>query len=183
MRIIGTLSKWNDDRGFGFITPNQVGEEIFVHISAFPRDGNRPSIGETISFEIAQLEGKTRAVKIQRPPGSRKQERSPFGRSSLGQKPGISLIEGMIALALILTAGYLGYSRFSNKAGTESAVSNTAAVMPVQETFSAPAQFTCDGRQHCSQMNSLEEAKFFIANCSNTKMDGDSDGEPCENQF
>ena len=43
--------------------------------------------------------------------------------------------------------------------------------------------FTCDGRQHCSQMSSYEEASFFLANCPNTKMDGDNDGIPCEQQF
>ncbi|MBU1217836.1 excalibur calcium-binding domain-containing protein [bacterium] len=43
--------------------------------------------------------------------------------------------------------------------------------------------FKCDGRQHCSQMNSCEEALFFIKNCPNTKMDGDHDGKPCEEQL
>ncbi|UHQ56495.1 excalibur calcium-binding domain-containing protein [Microbulbifer sp. YPW16] len=42
-------------------------------------------------------------------------------------------------------------------------------------------KFKCDGRQHCSQMTSREEAVFFIRNCPNTKMDGDNDGIPCEN--
>lgn len=45
-----------------------------------------------------------------------------------------------------------------------------------------PSQtFRCDGRQHCSQMNSRAEAEFFTRNCPNTKMDGDRDGIPCEN--
>ena len=43
--------------------------------------------------------------------------------------------------------------------------------------------FKCDGRQHCSQMTSYEEAKYFIDHCPNTKMDGDNDGIPCERQF
>jgi hypothetical protein len=48
----------------------------------------------------------------------------------------------------------------------------------------APASpFKCDGRQHCSQMSSCAEAKFFLANCPGTKMDGDGDGIPCEEQF
>jgi hypothetical protein len=38
----------------------------------------------------------------------------------------------------------------------------------------------CDGRTYCSQMTSRAEAEFFINNCSNTKMDGDYDGVPCE---
>jgi cold shock CspA family protein len=52
MRTHGTLVKWNDDRGFGFIEPAAGMEEIFVHVSAFPRDGIRPRIGEVVSFEI-----------------------------------------------------------------------------------------------------------------------------------
>jgi hypothetical protein len=43
------------------------------------------------------------------------------------------------------------------------------------------ASFTCDGRQHCSQMRSRAEAEFFVRNCPGTKMDGDRDGVPCEN--
>ncbi len=43
------------------------------------------------------------------------------------------------------------------------------------------SSFKCDGRQYCSQMISRAEAEFFIKNCPNTKMDGDYDGIPCEN--
>lgn len=45
------------------------------------------------------------------------------------------------------------------------------------------SKYRCDGRKHCSQMKSCDEAKFFLKNCPNTKMDGDNDGIPCENQF
>ena len=41
--------------------------------------------------------------------------------------------------------------------------------------------FQCDGRRYCSQMRSLEEARFFLRHCPNTEMDGDGDGKPCEN--
>lgn len=40
--------------------------------------------------------------------------------------------------------------------------------------------FKCDGRTYCSQMHSLAEARWFVRNCPNTKMDGNHDGEPCE---
>ncbi|MDV2452501.1 cold-shock protein [Xanthomonas hortorum] len=52
MRTHGTLTRWNPDRGFGFITPAQPGDEVFVHISAFPKGPDAPRIGELISFEI-----------------------------------------------------------------------------------------------------------------------------------
>lgn len=44
-------------------------------------------------------------------------------------------------------------------------------------------KYQCDGRQHCSQMSSYEEAKYFNDNCPGTKMDGDYDGILCERQF
>lgn len=43
--------------------------------------------------------------------------------------------------------------------------------------------FKCDGRTHCSQMRSYDEALFFLRNCPGTQMDGNHDGEPCERQF
>lgn len=46
-----------------------------------------------------------------------------------------------------------------------------------------PNYYSCSGKQHCSQMSSCEEAKFYINNCPNTKMDGDNDGIPCERQL
>jgi hypothetical protein len=46
---------------------------------------------------------------------------------------------------------------------------------------SRDSSFKCDGRVYCSQMTSRAEAEFFIKNCPNTKMDGDRDGIPCEN--
>lgn len=45
------------------------------------------------------------------------------------------------------------------------------------------AGFRCDGRTHCSQMTSCEEATFFLRNCPGVKMDGEGDGIPCENQW
>jgi hypothetical protein len=43
--------------------------------------------------------------------------------------------------------------------------------------------FNCDGRDHCSQMTSCEEATFFLKNCPNQQTDGDNNGIPCEIQW
>ncbi len=44
-------------------------------------------------------------------------------------------------------------------------------------------QFHCAGKVYCSQMSSCAEARFYLRNCPNTKMDGDGDGIPCERQW
>ena len=57
------------------------------------------------------------------------------------------------------------------------------ALAQAKEIANPSTTYQCDGRQHCSQMTSYEEAKYFIRYCPNTKMDGDGDGIPCEKQF
>ncbi|WP_295386665.1 excalibur calcium-binding domain-containing protein [uncultured Thiodictyon sp.] len=44
-------------------------------------------------------------------------------------------------------------------------------------------KYQCDGRTYCTQMKSCDEARWFLANCPGTKMDGDRDGVPCEKQW
>jgi hypothetical protein len=43
--------------------------------------------------------------------------------------------------------------------------------------------FHCEGKTHCSEMRSCEEATFYLKNCPGVKIDGDNDGVPCESQF
>lgn len=68
MRIDGSLKSWNDERGFGFIEPTQGGQEIFVHIKAFPGGSGRPQIGQALTFELEiGPNGKKRARAVQYP--------------------------------------------------------------------------------------------------------------------
>lgn len=53
---------------------------------------------------------------------------------------------------------------------------------PIEPTTQTQA-FVCDGRKHCSQMTSCAEATYFSNNCPTTKMDGNNDGVPCEQQW
>ena len=59
-------------------------------------------------------------------------------------------------------------------------VSNPIETIAELSTNSNPNGYRCDGRVHCSEMNSREEARWFVRNCPGTKMDGNNDGEPCE---
>ena len=184
MRFDGTLSKWNDDRGFGFITPRQGGREVFVHISAFPRDGQRPHLHESLSYEIElNNEGKKRAVSVRQasaslqPHARRKVSRS---RRRSGSLLGTTLT--VVMLCVIGTFGYTKYSRLSVTEVPGSAAQQLDATSAQQ--YQVPAvTFSCDGRTYCSQMSSCAEAKFFLSNCPGVKMDGDDDGVPCERQW
>ena len=69
-------------------------------------------------------------------------------------------------------------------AAASAAVARPAVAVPAPPSGGAVAsRFTCDGRQHCSQMGSCDEAKYFLAHCPGVRMDGDRDGIPCEDQW
>ncbi|MGV8884696.1 MAG: DUF1294 domain-containing protein [Microbacteriaceae bacterium] len=61
----GLLTRWNDDRGFGFITPATGTDSVFVHISAFVSGSPRPRVGDKVAFGTETTdEGKVRASRV-----------------------------------------------------------------------------------------------------------------------
>lgn len=53
----------------------------------------------------------------------------------------------------------------------------------VQKGGTNSVKYSCQGKTHCSEMSSCEEAKFYLLNCPGVKIDGDSNGVPCEKQW
>jgi len=49
-KISGTVTAWRNDRGFGFIRPNDGGADIFVHVREL-HDGNALRTGSDVQFE------------------------------------------------------------------------------------------------------------------------------------
>jgi CspA family cold shock protein len=61
----GKIKMFNEDRGFGFIIPDDGGVDVFFHVSAL-REGDEVTPGKVVSFEIGvdPKSGKTKAVSV-----------------------------------------------------------------------------------------------------------------------
>jgi CspA family cold shock protein len=63
----GTVKWFNNQKGFGFIQPEDGGKDVFVHISAVERSGmNSLNEGQKVSFDIVadQRTGKSAAENL-----------------------------------------------------------------------------------------------------------------------
>mmetsp|Transcript_99119 Transcript_99119/g.314664 ORF Transcript_99119/g.314664 Transcript_99119/m.314664 type:complete len:131 (+) Transcript_99119:76-468(+) len=60
----GTVKKWIGDKGFGFISPSDGGEDIFVHMKALSNGNDYLTEGEAVEFEaeFSAQKGKVEVV-------------------------------------------------------------------------------------------------------------------------
>jgi CspA family cold shock protein len=64
----GTVKFYNDQKGFGFIAPDNGGKDVFVHATALERAGIRGlSEGQKVSYDTEEdrRTGKTAVANIQ----------------------------------------------------------------------------------------------------------------------
>jgi len=65
MMAMGTAMRWNAQKGFGFISPDDGGEDLFCHFSAI-EDGAMLKEGAKVTFEAVydEVKGKNRAESV-----------------------------------------------------------------------------------------------------------------------
>src|SRR5690606_8406593 len=132
----------------------------------------RPSVGELVSFEIESTpDGRKRAVRVMRPGGSPPARlRDPPVRATapLARTGGAGFFRRIPAVLLLGALGMFGweaYQRFAPPARHDAAMPTAVSLPPPPPP--AP-RFRCDGRRHCSEMRSYDEAKFFLDHCPGT---------------
>ena len=62
----GTVKFFNSQKGFGFISPIDGGQDVFVHISAVERAGmSSLNEGQKLNYDVVSERGKTAAANLQ----------------------------------------------------------------------------------------------------------------------
>ncbi|MGB2741282.1 MAG: excalibur calcium-binding domain-containing protein [Cognaticolwellia sp.] len=187
----GQLKSWIDDKGFGFIQSSELKQDTFIHISTLKAMSRKPKIGDFIYFDVeTQDNGKSKAVNCRIEGVAAKA----IAKHKSGHKPRMHRNSSapknkFVLLFMILGIGAFSYQRLG-LSPTRTPIQQKIDITTPSETLlnrafsdkntDTESKFSCDGRQHCSQMTSRAEAVYFINHCPNTKMDGDRDGIPCE---
>ena len=82
-----------------------------------------------------------------------------------------NIITSIVVLAAIIFA-WLVYSDYDRKEG--------GGDFSFEDFEDVSFNFECLGKVDCSEMSSCEEAKYYMLNCPDTRLDPDGDGVPCE---
>jgi len=92
-RTQGRITHWNEEKGYGFITPAAGAKQVFVHIRAFNNRQQPPEFNQLVSFSLsADKQGRPCAINVTR--AGEKQPRE--------AKQNYSIL--MILMAVIFTA-------------------------------------------------------------------------------
>ena len=100
--------------------------------------------------------------------------------------PDLLRMRKLLALFIVGVIAWRGYVSYSHRQQVQPVGADTGVPRPMRllsDNVAASASFSCDGRTSCSQMTSCAEATYFLNHCPGVKMDGDSDGIPCEKQW
>ena len=110
MRQQGRITEWNDDRGFGFITPLDGGPRVFVHISEFPRDKRRPMTFDLVAYDVDKDDrGRLRGTKVLYVALTRSARSASRSTSTGGRQFPIALAVSVLLVGMFIAASmYLG---------------------------------------------------------------------------
>ncbi|TCB78705.1 DUF1294 domain-containing protein [Acinetobacter sp. ANC 3781] len=114
MRDQGRLVEWFDEKGYGFIQPNDTSKDrVFLHIKDFARQGPRPIVGCALEYTVLlDGEGRFRAQQVMYLKASQTQKILPKPKNVNEQaqklKPmQIACVGYILALAVFTIAGLL----------------------------------------------------------------------------
>ena len=154
----GKIDQWNDDKGFGFIKPDNGSEKIFFHISSVKTNSRRPKIGDIVLFDSIRdkqqrlkaksvvIEGATKAV-------------NPNSKSKIGtiEPPKKNYIDYMLIIVCALSLIAAGFAFFQLRALEKSLLYGIPAVISLivlnRQKKPREKSFSCAGCRKISDFD------------------------------
>ncbi|WP_455231019.1 ribonuclease domain-containing protein [Geopseudomonas aromaticivorans] len=108
----GKVVSWNDDRGFGFIQPEDHSGEVFFHISAVHNAARRPQNGDAVEFDSTRdKSGRLKAAWVRLdgvapPTQAPRRARGPHARGNQPRHNPMALFKAA-ALLVVVFVGWL----------------------------------------------------------------------------
>jgi len=110
----GKISQWKDDKGFGFIKPDDGSEKLFFHISSIKTNARRPLIGDSVLYDStrdSQQRLKAKRVVIEGVPQS-----SPKKRYKRIDPPGKNIVDYISVLVFLVSLSAAGLKFYQTTA-------------------------------------------------------------------
>lgn len=147
MRHQGRLTEWNDDRGFGFITPLDGGPRVFVHVSEFPRDKRRPVAMDLVTFSMGKdQQGRPCAQEVLFLTPTRAARVPQAASPAPSKRPRVPPILVILAGLLVVTLVLVPYAMRVDQA-SEPGSSRTRAAAPADDAIASAYQSQQSGVQ------------------------------------
>lgn len=108
MRHQGRITNWNDERGFGFVLPDDGSERVFLHIKAFEQRYQRPAGNERINYDLTRDErNRPQAVRVSYVERARIARTVPDSEETI---PGETVPAALAALGFLAFTGVMGWT-------------------------------------------------------------------------
>ncbi|MBV7314424.1 cold shock domain-containing protein [Shewanella sp. NIFS-20-20] len=128
----GKIVQWKDDKGFGFIQPEDGSQTLFFHVSSVKTKARRPQVGDSVLYEPmhdSQRRLKAKGVTIE---GVTTRPNSPLKTRFVATKPPKkNVIDYLSFLVVLLSLAAAGVTFYQTKSLASSWPSGIAAVIAV----------------------------------------------------
>jgi uncharacterized membrane protein YsdA (DUF1294 family)/cold shock CspA family protein len=98
----GKITSWNDDKGYGFITPSSGEGQVFAHIKAFKYQARRPEVNRSVTYILStDTQGRICAAEVI-------MVAAPVVEKNDQGNMGLSIIFAGLFLVIITICGFFG---------------------------------------------------------------------------
>jgi len=154
----GKIDQWNDDKGFGFIRPDNGSERIFFHISSVKTNSRRPQIGDIVLFDsIRDTQQRLKAKSVVIEGATKAGNQISKSKIDTIEPPKKNFIDYIIMLVFALSLIAAGFAFFQSRALEKSLLYGIPAVITliVLNRHKKPKEksFSCAGCRKISDFD------------------------------